>query len=649
MHILIVSHYTLPHVGGIEVCVDQLSRALARDGHEVTVVSSRAGASPVEWRDGVRILRVAAWNGLERSLHVPFPIFAPSLLTSLWRATRRADVVHVHGVLCMSSLCALFCAWWMGKPLVVTEHVGFVPYKSQLLNTIERIALAIAAPLFLRRADAMIALNDRVRDWLARSSPYPERLHILPNGIDTARFRPASAEERKQARLELELASDRRLVVFVGRFVQKKGLDCLLQIPDGTFDVLMCGSGEFPAAPRPAGVHVVRNLPHESMPDVYRAGDVLVLPSCGEGFPLSVMEAMACGLPVVAARDTVYDRYVSEGEMVQTEPNPASMRAAVRWLLEDGNEHMRRSRAARARALSSFGLTASVAGHLRLYERARVYRRLSNELSLLGTDLATRLKVPVLRSLLTGSEDAPCVDIGPGSGYTAHHVFPPGPIVVLDLSHDNLRALCTAAAEAGCPERFLPVQADLTALPFRHGSLGNVLCAEVLEHIENDQQAAAELIRTLAPNGALIVEVPNASRGYASYLERLGVRTVHDVPGPEFHQRPGYTPESLAELFRPSGGRLGERRFLIGFVAQALIDAVAAAHLVYERLCLGRSSWTWSDVKAVARSPVFRIYRAVFPFLLLLARLEALFVKRTGFTLAARFEKRKPDEQGPAQ
>jgi D-inositol-3-phosphate glycosyltransferase len=649
MQILMVSHYTLPHVGGIEVCVDQLSRALAHDGHEVTVVSSRTAGPHAEWRDGVQILRVAAWNGLESRLHVPFPIFAPSLLTTLWRETHRADLVHVHGVLYLSSLCALFCAWWMGKPLVVTEHVGFVPYRSRLLNTIERLALAFAKTCFLHRGDAIIALNERVRNWLAGRNPHLERLHIVANGVDTDRFCPASAEERQEARTQFGVAAACRLVVFVGRFVQKKGLDCLLQIPDGTFEILMCGTGELPSHPQPVGVHVVRNLPHERMPDVYHAGDVLVLPSCGEGFPLSVMEAMACGLPVVAARDPAYDRYVAEGEMVQTEPTPASMRGAVKRLLEERDAHMRQSQAARARALTSFGLTASVREHMRLYEQARSYRRLSNELSALGTDLATRLKVPVLRSLLVGSQAAPQADIGPGSGYTAHHVFPPGPIIVVDLSHDNLLALRSIAAEAGCRERFLPVQADLADLPFRNGTLGSVLCAEVLEHVENDRQAAGELIRTLASNGTLIVEVPNMSRGYASYLERLGVRTVHDAPGPEFHHRPGYTPESLSELFQSSGGCIKERRLMVGFVAQALVDMVAAVHLAYERLCLGRSSWTWSDVKTVARSPVFRIYRVVFPFLLLLARLEALFVRRSGFTLAARFKKRGPEDRGLAQ
>src|SRR5512139_1318529 len=71
MKVLLVSHYTLPHVGGIEVLVDQHSQHLAQRGHDVTVLSSRVGAPAEERRGAVRVVRVAAWNFLERWLDVP--------------------------------------------------------------------------------------------------------------------------------------------------------------------------------------------------------------------------------------------------------------------------------------------------------------------------------------------------------------------------------------------------------------------------------------------------------------------------------------------------------------------------------------------------------------------------------------------------
>lgn len=645
MHILLVSHYTLPHSGGIEVLVDEHARALVRQGHQVTVVSSRTGQPADEWRDGVHVVRVAAWNVLEERLHVPFPIFAPVLLAVLRRAVAAADVIHVHGFLYLGSWCALLWAWWFGKPLVVTEHVGFVPYRQDILNGIQRLALAATARVFLARADAVVTLKSTVLDWLARLTPYPERLHFVRNGIDTARFAPATPAEQAAAREALGIPAGRPVALFVGRFVEKKGVDKLLQAADGSFELVLCGRGEPPVAG--PGVTVLLGVEHACMPDVYRAADVFVIASHGEGFPLAVMEAMACGLPVVAVRDASYDAYVSDAEMVQTAGDPDSLRAALRGLFADGAERGRRGAASRVRAERDFGLDAYAGRHVTLYEQARGFRQLSNALAPLGYDLATRIKAPMLRELIGEPPPGPRADIGPGSGYGAHHAFGPGPILAVDISHANLLALRTRAQAAGCPDRFLPVQADLTALPFRDGALKTILCAEVLEHMPDDHAAAVELIRVTAADGRLVVEVPNVARGYANYLERLGMTTVHDVPGPEFHHRPGYTPDTLAALFEPLGGRLAMQRSFAGFVSVALMDAVAAVHLVYERVRYGRSAWTWSDVHELAGSPVFRMYRAVFPFLRALARLDALLWPRVGFILGARVEKTPGRGGGP--
>jgi len=639
MKVLAVSHYVLPHVGGIEVLVDQLGRQLVRAGHEVTVVSSRLGAPARETRDGVRFMRVPAWNVLERRLHVPYPIFAPSLLSTLWREVRAAEVVHIHGLLYLTSWCALLWAWWCRKPVVVTEHVGFVHYQSPWLNWVQRLALAIAAPVFLRAADAVIALNPRVHQWLAGQTPYPERLHFVPNGIDTDRFRPAAGAERELARQRLGLVSARPVALFVGRFVQKKRIDLLLDAADGSFELLLCGPGELPPGPRSVALHVVGNVPHDRMPEVYRAADVFVIPSHGEGFPVAVMEAMASGLPVVAVRDPTYDRYVSDREVIQTDATAERIRAALTRLLSDAEDRRQRAEAARQRALSDFSLASCTARHVVLYHEARGSRELSTALSPLGHDLATRLKIPVLRGLIGESPASPWADVGPGSGYVTHHVFGPGPVIIVDVSLANLQTLRTRARAAGCPDRFRPVRADLAALPFRDGALGTVLCTEVLEHVEDDRRAAAELMRVLAAAGRLVAEVPHSARGYASYLERLGVTTVHDVPGPEYHHRPGYTAESLAALFHPVGGHLTRCRAFVGFVGLFLIDAVAAVHLAYERLRFGRNAWTWADVHQLTSSPVFRLYRLVFPLLHALTWLDALASRGVGFILGARIEK----------
>lgn len=640
MRILTVAHYTLPHVGGIEVLVDELGGALVRQGHEVTVVSSHTGlTTAVTVEKGVRLIRVPAWNVLERWLDVPYPLFAPSLPWVLRREVRRADVVHVHGVLYLSSWCALLWAWWCGKPIVLTEHVGFVRYEQQLLNWIQRAALAVVTPIMLRRADAAIAYNARVHQWLAGQTPFPERLHFVPNGVDTERFRPASEAERQHARQRLGIVSARPLAMFAGRFVQKKRVDLLLEAADGSFDLALCGPGEPPEPPRSGTVHHVGNVSHARMPEIYRAADVFVMPSHGEGFPVAIMEAMASGLPVVAVRDPTYDRHVGKDEMIQTDATADGIRAALTHLLGNTADRRQRGQAARQRALADFSLTACAARHAAIYEQARASRELSTALAPLGHDLATRLKIPVLRDLIGNAPMPPWADVGPGSGYVTHHVFAPGPVIIVDVSRANLQAVRARARVAGDPDRFRPVCADLTRLPVRDAALGTILCTQVLEHVADDREAAAELMRALAPSGRLVAEVPHTARGYASYLDRLGITTVHDVPGPEYHHRPGYTADGLAALLRAAGGRVTRQRTFVGFVGLFLMDLVAATHLAYERLRFGRNAWTWADVHQLTGSPLFRVYRLIFPLLQALTWLDAAVSRGVGFILGVRVEK----------
>lgn len=643
MRILAVCHYALPHVGGIEVLADQLGRAAVQAGHEVTLVASATEPNTPreERRDGLRVRRIPAWNGLERALHVPYPICAPTLATTLWREARAADVVHVHGFLYLGSLLALLFAWLLKKPLVVTEHVGFVPYRNPLLNALQRAAFALTTPAFLGYADAVLTYNHRVHEWIAARTPWPERLHFLVNGIDTDRFRPPTPEERANARRTLGLPADRPLALFAGRFVEKKGIDLLWHSADPAYDYALCGSGDLPPGIDRNRVHALGHITHAAMHEVYWAADALVMPSHSEGFPVAVMEAMACGLPIVALRDPAYDHYVSDEEMLRAEATPDSLRAAILRVVTDAAERRRRGGAARARALEIFSLAPFARRHLELYAAARRARHLSTELAPLGCDLPTQLKLPVLRSLLGPTPPGPRADLGPGSGYNAHHAFGPGPVIVADISRENLATIRARAVRAGEPGRFLPVQASLAALPFRDGTLASVLCTEVLEHLEDDRAAAAEMARVLRPGGHLIIEVPHIARGYSDFLQKFGIETVHDLPGPEHHYRAGYTLADLRRLFEPHGLFVGEQRTFLRFASLAIMDAISLAHLTYRRRRFGRGGWTWSDVEATQDTPVFRLYRLVFPLLRALARLDAL-MPPPGFVLSVRFEKPAP-------
>src|SRR5512141_2256986 len=107
--IAFISHYALPHLGGIEVVIDQLARAMTARGHSVVHLaadSTRPGEH-AEAEPPYEVVRVPAWNPTEMRWGVPYPLFLlPQLRKALRAATAHADVVHAHGLLYQSSSAA---------------------------------------------------------------------------------------------------------------------------------------------------------------------------------------------------------------------------------------------------------------------------------------------------------------------------------------------------------------------------------------------------------------------------------------------------------------------------------------------------------------------------------------------------------------
>ncbi len=382
MRIVFLSHYAMPHLGGIETAIDGVASELARRGHSVVHVASTAGAaSSADANGAYRVVRVPAVNVLERRLGVPYPIFGVALLRALRRELSQADVVHAHGFLYMTSVAGLRLACSASssrRPVrVLTEHVGHVPYESKLLDGLESVAIGTIGRACLRTAESIVAYNDRVESELHRLVP-GRRLDYLPNGVDTERFRPPSEDERIALRRDLGWNDDEPRVLFVGRPVPKKGIDLALaaaEIANGSFELVVVGPGKLQASRR-ANVRMLGPQPRERLELLYRAADVMLLPSRSEGFPMTVQEAMASGLPVVLCDDPGYRRHLdgaAEGVRV-TAPNAGAVVEALASLLKPELARQAAGRDAEAHAKRKFSCAKSADDHEALYMRVREER-----------------------------------------------------------------------------------------------------------------------------------------------------------------------------------------------------------------------------------------------------------------------------------
>ena len=352
-----------PHVGGIERFTEILAGGLAERGHDVTVLCCRFGGAPVQERlDGFSVIRIPSSYVLDRRLGVPYPLPSPvPLVRSLRKLLVDADVVHVQDAIYATSVTALAIARRQRVPSVLTQHVGFVPQGSRWLDLVERAAIGTLGRK-ARLATRVASLNEAVARW-AEEQWGLSQVHVLPVGIPA---RSGSARACDEVRRSFGLPPDRFLALFVGRDVPKKGLDVFLAARDSAYELVAVTD----RAPTAEGAVFLPFMSVARLEELLSCVDAFVLPSEGEGFPISLQEAFAAGLPVVTTFQLGYERYLSPEDVLFVEREPAAVRGALRELVE--SDELRRRLAARSRAVSErhFGRERFVAAYESLYADA---------------------------------------------------------------------------------------------------------------------------------------------------------------------------------------------------------------------------------------------------------------------------------------
>ncbi len=366
MRIVQVSPFFFPHAGGVESHVRALAAEFAREGHEVTVVTSRYDASLPESEEfeGYRILRArtrAVWY------NTPLDTGVGRIVGGL-----AADVVHVHYPPPLTAYFALRALRSRSTPVCLTYHCDLY-----LPGVVGRLMTGAYHRFFLpptfRRVNRFIV---HTQSYGRTSTALRNRpLEIIPSSVDLDRFRPGLDGTEVRQRLALE---DRRVIAFTGRLVPHKGIDALLRaLAALPADVVLLVVGRGPTLPnltslaRRLGVEDrVRFCPNVSdaeLPRFLRAADLFVFPSQNrlEGFGLAVAEAMAAGLPVVIADMPGVREVIEPGEEgLLVEPLLVSdIVAKVRELLDDPERRRRMGAAARRRAEERYRVDV-VAGQL---------------------------------------------------------------------------------------------------------------------------------------------------------------------------------------------------------------------------------------------------------------------------------------------
>jgi glycosyltransferase involved in cell wall biosynthesis len=297
-----------PLVGGYERAAERLSAALADAGMRVVVITERRDPAwpAVEHIDGYEVRRLSCSYRRHRHVITSLISFASFLL----RHGREFDIWHLHNHGFHAAL-AVALGKVLRRPVALKlMSTGDDGIEATIGSGITSCILAY----FLRRVNAGIAISDETRAEAIRFGVSAECIHLIPNGLNSREFCPASQEERYAARQKLGLACD-RLALYVGRLSAEKNplglLDAWAAVnPEAREGALLALVGDGPQCDEVQRKAQARNLVgavhmagHCSDVAIwYRAADLYVIPSHHEGLSNSMVEALACGLPVISTR-----------------------------------------------------------------------------------------------------------------------------------------------------------------------------------------------------------------------------------------------------------------------------------------------------------------------------------------------------------
>lgn len=335
MKILIACHYYSPHLGGIETVVENQAALLAVN-NDVTILTSSIGASKKikNAANNYSIIRIPAINFLENRFGIPFPLFSPSIIWKAFRAVKKADIIHVHDSLYISSIVTVFWAKLLNKPVVLTQHISIVPHPKAIVIMVQKLAYKFTGSYIIKNSQKIFIINTVVKEFLIQLGADENKIVSYKNGIDLSLFKPSTQEQRVSIRRKFNLPERDHLVLFVGRFVPKKGFKKLLQSESTDYTIVFVG-GEKPNNLKESK-HLIflGQLSQKEIAEVYRASDIFILPSKGEGFPLSIQEAMASGLPIITTDDKGYEIYnFDRNKLLLIEPTVENIKLNINKLL----------------------------------------------------------------------------------------------------------------------------------------------------------------------------------------------------------------------------------------------------------------------------------------------------------------------------
>lgn len=305
--IIQVTTFFHPIKGGVEQVVLDLSKELIRKGHTVSVICSNSTRTRdkinqrEEAYEGIKIIRCKTLLSISR-----FYKFYPSLFFKLLK--RDFDIVHVHRFRSSETYLALLAAKIKHKRVILTTHNPFiVTSRGKLLELFVKLHDVTFGKLFTRFFDKVICLVPSEVSTMQDFGVKKERIAVIPDGLPEDMYIEGN-KELFIKNYKIPIRKFKNLILWVGRLDKVKGLENLFtavkQLPESLF--VFAGPIDLGAKSIKALYKSSRNviftgpISRNELIHAYSAADVFIYPSLHEAFGVTLIEAMAQGVPIVS-------------------------------------------------------------------------------------------------------------------------------------------------------------------------------------------------------------------------------------------------------------------------------------------------------------------------------------------------------------
>lgn len=342
MRILQITPYYLPHTGGIERYVYNLSKYLVKNGHQVEIHTSNIPKAPnYEEIDGIVIRRFQSLCSPLRNPMVP-RFFFPSL-----NELQDFDLIHAHMIYSSAALYAIKLKRRLGIPLLFTHH-GCMRFENLLRDSIVKMYDRVMIPGILSEADGVIALSQEDLEFLGEFGDR-NNITIIPNGLDTETIEMSLLQSNNASHDTYKFQKN---ILFVGRLVPIKGTEYLLKsikiisqdLRNYGVRIIIIGDGPqllelkqfvFNNKIDDLVTFTGQITETQKLIDYYQKSQIIVIPSISEGFPSTVLEAMYFGVPIISTDLLVMRQYFSDAVILVPPKDPERLGNAILTLVQN--------------------------------------------------------------------------------------------------------------------------------------------------------------------------------------------------------------------------------------------------------------------------------------------------------------------------